>query len=120
MRRVLDLPLVRGNSPIFSLSWQVMHVIDENSPLYGLSLRHLSEDRVIVIVTLTGIDNTFSESVHARQIYSDLDIELGARFVDVIDSTDGRVRLDLRRFHDTVPDARWPEGLRDPTVFTSE
>ncbi len=120
MRRIFDLPLVRNNSPLFSLSWQVMHSIDEDSPLYGLSMRQLKEDRVIFIVTLTGIDSTFSESVHTRQVYSDLDVVLGARFVDVIDYVDDTLRIDLRRFHDTTPDPMWPEGLRHTDAFSPE
>ena len=120
MRRVLDLPLVRNNSPLFSLSWQVMHVIDEDSPLYGLSLDHLAEYRSIFIVTLTGIDNTFSETVHARRVYDDLDVELGARFVDVLDFQGDVLRIDLRKFHDTTPDDMWPHGLQDRDAFSSD
>lgn len=120
MRRVMDLDLVRNNSPLFSLSWQVMHVIDENSPLYGLSLGHLAQDRAIFIVTLTGIDNTFSETVHARRVYNDDDIHLGARFVDVMDFEGEFLRIDLRKFHDTTPDPMWPDGLQDKAAFSPD
>lgn len=117
MRRVVDLELMRNNSPVFSLSWQVMHVIDETSPLYGFGLQKLEDDRVIFIVTLTGIDNTFSESVHARRIYSDLDVEVGALFEDVIDFEDDRLRIDLRKFHNTKKDPHWPHGLHEHGAF---
>ncbi len=120
MRRIFDLPLVRNNSPLFSLSWQVMHSIDEDSPLYGLSVSQLIEDRVIFIVTLTGIDSTFSESVHTRHIYGSAALELGARFVDVIDYVGDQLRIDLRRFHDTEPDPMWPKGLQDSAAFSPE
>ncbi len=120
MRRMMDLPLVRNNSPLFSLSWLVMHVIDEQSPLYELSLQELTDQRAIFIVTLTGIDNTFSETVHARRVYSDLDVVLGARFVDVIDFNNDQLVIDLRAFHDTQPDPMWPDGLQDQTSFSPE
>ena len=120
MRRVLDLDLVRNNSPLFSLSWQVMHVIDESSPLYGRSMQELVDERTIFIVTLTGIDNTFSEAVHARRVYRDLDVVLGARFVDVIDFSNDQLVIDLRAFHDTNPDPMWPHGLQDQTSFSPE
>ncbi|MCR9159445.1 MAG: ion channel [Nannocystaceae bacterium] len=119
MRRVVDLELLRNNSPVFSLSWTVMHVIDEASPLYGFSLEALTAERAIFIVTLTGIDNTFSDSVHARRIYNDLDVEVGARFADVITHEDGQLTIDLRKFHDVEADAMWPEGLQDQTAFTA-
>ncbi len=110
MRRVIDLELVRNNSPVFSLSWQVMHEIDEDSPIHGFDAARLSDERVIFIVTLTGIDNTFSETVHARKIYSDQDVIVGAHFEDVIDFEGEVLRIDLRKFHETRPDAVWPEG----------
>lgn len=119
MRRVLDLQLVRNNSPVFSLSWQVMHVIDADSPLHGWSLERLTEVRAIFIVTLTGIDNTFSESVHARRIYNDLELEVGSRFVDVVDFRDDKLVIDLRAFHDTTPDPAWPEGLRVESALSA-
>ncbi len=37
MRRLHELELTRKHSPMFVLSWLVMHVVDENSPLYGLN-----------------------------------------------------------------------------------
>jgi inward rectifier potassium channel len=37
MRRLHELKLVRDQSPVFLLSWTVMHPINENSPLYGLT-----------------------------------------------------------------------------------
>lgn len=120
MRRVVDLELLRNNSPVFSLSWTVMHVIDESSPLHGMSLQELADERSIVIVTLTGIDNTFSETVHARKIFLIEDVSLGERFVDVIDFDGEQLRIDLRAFHETEPDPMWPEGLHDQTLFSPE
>ena len=35
MRRFEELRLVRSRTPLFALSWTVMHRIDETSPLYG-------------------------------------------------------------------------------------
>ena len=37
MRRFQELKLLRSSTPLFALSWTVMHPIDEASPLYGLS-----------------------------------------------------------------------------------
>jgi inward rectifier potassium channel len=33
IRRIVDLPLVRSRHPVFALSWTIMHIIDETSPL---------------------------------------------------------------------------------------
>src|SRR5271169_2518005 len=33
IRRIMDLPLVRAQHPLFVLGWNLMHVLDETSPL---------------------------------------------------------------------------------------
>jgi inward rectifier potassium channel len=109
LRRVLDLELVRSTSPIFSLSWLVMHEIDERSPIYGLTPEKARDERLLVIVTLMGIDGTFAETVHARNMYTYEDIAWGRRFVDVIDYVGERVRIDYTKFDDTEADPSWTE-----------
>jgi inward rectifier potassium channel len=42
LRRLHDLKLQRQHHPMFVLSWTLMHVIDEHSPLYGLDVDALA------------------------------------------------------------------------------
>lgn len=35
MRRFEDFPLLRARTPMFSLTWMIMHRIDEKSPHHG-------------------------------------------------------------------------------------
>jgi inward rectifier potassium channel len=59
-----------------------------------------------VIVTLTGHDGTYNETIYARHTYSPSDIRPGEAFVDVISQLpDKRLMIDYSRFHDTVPEA---------------
>ncbi|MEM9453661.1 MAG: ion channel [Myxococcota bacterium] len=113
MRRLVDLPLLRSTTPMFAMTWTVIHEIDEDSPLYGRSPPSLTEDHVRFIVSMTGIDGTFSQTVHARHIYEAKDIKWGHRFVDIVDYTeDGRLRINYVRFHDTRPiEESTPEPL---------
>src|SRR5437764_55636 len=41
LRRFYELPLVRNESPALALSWTLYHVLDEQSPLYGLDAQDL-------------------------------------------------------------------------------
>jgi inward rectifier potassium channel len=53
---------------------------------------------------LIGLDESFSQTVHARYAYTATDIAWGKRFVDILSRTpDGRRHLDYTRFHDTEP-----------------
>jgi inward rectifier potassium channel len=104
IRRIYDLPLVRHQTPNFSLSWSVMHVIDESSPLYGMTPELLIKTHSLLMVSLSGIDETVAQVVHARHSYSPKDIVWNSRFVDIIHHTpDGHRYFDYNHFHDVLP-----------------
>src|SRR5919202_1527743 len=104
IRRFYDLKLLRSQTRTFALSWIVMHVIDEDSPLYGATPESLGEVQTDIVVTLTGIDETVSQTVHARHYYITDEILWNMRFVDIFSKKpDGRRVLDFHRFHDVTP-----------------
>ena len=101
MRRFHDLALMRARTPMFSLTWTVMHRIDERSPLYRATAQTLAAARAEIVVTLIGLDATFAQTVHARHSYIAGDIVWNRRFADILGfGEDGRRVVDLRRFHD--------------------
>ncbi|MCW6050827.1 ion channel [Microcoleus sp. A2-C5] len=104
MRRFYDLQLMRSQSPIFALTWTVMHAIDENSPLYQLTAIDLIEQQAEIVITLTGIDDTVSQTIHARHSFVAAEIVWNMRFVDIIlRMPDGGRVVDYTRFHDVKP-----------------
>ena len=103
MRRFHDLRLARSRTPLFALTWMVMHPIEPDSPLCGASQESLRDQEVEIIVTLTGIDETFSQTIHARHSFIAENIHWGKRFADILTTTpDGRRAVDYGRFHDIV------------------
>ena len=111
MRRFHDLALTRNQTPLFTLSWTAIHEINESSPLFGETEESLREMSVRFIVTLTGIDSTFAQTIHARTSYVAEDIVWGGRFVDVTSQLpDGRLQVDYTKFNDVVLD---PKGTVD-------
>ncbi len=104
MRRFYDLQLVRSQSPIFALTWTVMHAIDESSPLYQVTAKELIECQAEIVITLTGIDETVSQTIHARHSFVASEIMWNMRFVDIIFKTpDGGRGVDYTLFHDVQP-----------------
>ena len=104
MRRFYDLPLARQRSPIFAMTFTVMHPIDLASPLSDATPSSCAEREMEIVVTVTGIDETISQPVHARTSYLADEVLWGHRFTDVFTQTqDGRLAIDYRRFHDTEP-----------------
>jgi inward rectifier potassium channel len=104
MRRFDELRLVRSRSPLFALSWTVMHRIDETSPLHGQSIDSLLDMQAEIVVLLSGRDETVADIIYARHSYLPDEIRWHERFVDVLSITnEGRRVVNLRRFHDTEP-----------------
>jgi inward rectifier potassium channel len=104
MRRVHDLKLLRSQNPVFFLTWTVMHPIDEYSPLYGVTAETLAVTETMLVVTLTGIDETVSQMIHARYTFLAQDILWNVRFVDVLlRMANGQRSVDYNRFHDVMP-----------------
>jgi inward rectifier potassium channel len=102
MRRFEELKLVRCRTSLFALSWTIMHVIDETSPLYGQTAETLASNEIEILVMLSGVDDTLADRIYSRYTYTPNDIVWGQRFVDVLSFTPhGRRVVDLNRFHDT-------------------
>lgn len=103
VRRFYDLELNRRNSAIFALSWTVIHPITESSPLAHATAESMAADESEILVSVMGLDAALNQTIHARHDYAAEDIVWNARFVDILGRTaDGRRRLDLSRFHETV------------------
>ena len=104
--RFYDLKLERRQTSVFALSWTVMHLIDAASPLYGKTQDDLRDEGATLTVSISGMDDTLNDFVHARQNYSADHIFFGHHFVDILSDKVGEVRfLDFGKFHDIAPDA---------------
>ena len=97
MMRIYDLNLTRGTSPILLLTWLVMHPIDEKSPLYGITESKLIESGITIVATVTGLDETLSQTIHANTSYQTSDIHWNKRFKDLfkLDSHTNSQIIDL-------------------------
>lgn len=103
IRRFEELKMVRSRTPLFALSWTVMHPIDETSPLNGATADSLAAVRAELVVVVAGVDDRYAQRVHARYSYAAEDIVWGVRFQDILSvGPDGRRVVDYRRFHDVV------------------
>jgi inward rectifier potassium channel len=100
IRRFYDLPLMRNRTPSFTLSWTVMHPIDQSSPLYQATPEALERSRVTIVASLSGIDETVVQVIHARHVYTAQEILWDRRFVDIFhDTPDGHRFIDYSDFH---------------------
>lgn len=104
-RRFYELPLSRNESPALALSWTLFHVIDESSPLYGLTAEDLEANNIALAVVVSGYDVVAAQTVHARKTYEHPHIRIGHRYAEILSTTDdGRLHVDYGRFHETLED----------------
>jgi inward rectifier potassium channel len=105
MRRPHPLKLVRSTNPMFALSWTAMHMIDETSPFFGPdAFARLREQGAELFLSVSGLDETIAQTIHARYRYTLDDVVQNARFADILVTDDNGVRvLDFDKFHEIIP-----------------
>ena len=102
-RRFETLETVRARTPVFALSWTIMHHINETSPLFGETAASLAARRAEVVVVMRGLDETFAQTIHARGSYTPDEIVWNAKMVDIFTRDEsGRAVIDYTHFHDIV------------------
>jgi inward rectifier potassium channel len=105
VRRYWVLPLERNKVTFFPLSWTIVHPIDGASPLAGKTPEELERVEAEILVLLTGIDEAFEQTVHARSSYRAEEIVWNARFRSMFLPVDARSRVsvDISRVHEIEP-----------------
>jgi inward rectifier potassium channel len=112
-RRFHELALERRQIVFFPLHWVIVHPIDEQSPLWGITRAEFMASDAEVLVLLTAVDETFEQNVHARSSYKFDEVAWGAKFKDpYVRREDGLAAIDMRRLHDIEPAALPAPGTR--------
>ena len=101
IRKYYTLSLERHKVVFFPLAWTIVHPIDEKSPLYGYTQQDLIAADAEFLILLTGIDETFSQTVHSRSSYRADELVWGAKFSNLyVQDDDGHILgVDMERFH---------------------
>jgi inward rectifier potassium channel len=104
-RRYDQLTLERTRVVVFPLSWTIVHPIDEKSPLWGLTRHDLQQRDAEFLLMVSGVDEAFSTTVHARTSYKAEEIVEGHKFVNIYNPvrSDGTVSIDVRKLSLTEP-----------------
>lgn len=102
MRRLHPLTLKRDRSPLFLLTWTVMHPIDELSPLHGRIPAELAASGADIVVSFSGIDETLERPIHAHHNYPASQVLFGQGFVDMMQDENGEGQsFDFANFNRT-------------------
>lgn len=99
-RKFYNLKLENDYSPLFALSWTIRHFIDEDSPLYGMTEKSMTDEQVVIFASLNGIDDTFSQTITARNVYRYDEVIFNKRFKDMLLIKDDKVHINLKGIND--------------------
>lgn len=81
VRRFYPLPLEISKINSLALSWTMVHMIDDNSPLYMMSEEEIQQADVEILFFMKGFDDHFSNVVQQRTSYTFNEMVFGAKFV---------------------------------------
>ncbi len=107
VRRFYSLPLEISKINSLALSWTLVHMINEDSPLYGISEDEFAESDIEVLCFLKGFDDHFSNIVQQRTSYRFGEMVFGAKFKPMFyrseDNTSTILDLSLMNAYTPVP-----------------
>lgn len=100
-RDFLNLSLEISHINFLALSWTLVHAIDENSPIYGLTAKDLETRDAEILVLMKAISDTFSQTVYSRYSYKGEDIVEKAKFKPLIPEPDraGKLKISVVDIH---------------------
>lgn len=98
----MDSALAQRSGSLRAAANHPVHPIDEASPLRDVSREQLLESDAEFLILLTGIDETFSQTVHARSSYKATEVVWGARFRNIFErpAPQASLAIDVARISD--------------------
>ena len=100
-REFFNLKLEINRINFLALTWTLVHPLEEDSPLFGLSKKELETRDVEFIILIKAINDTYSQTVYSRNSYKAEDIVEKAKFKPLNPNANkkGRVELVVTHIH---------------------
>jgi inward rectifier potassium channel len=104
-RTAYELKLQRSHLPIFPLTWTLMHVMDERSPLHGFDAEKFVEADARMVFSMEARDPSLAATVHDTISYTPNRVRFGTRYADAITTADdGTPIADMNLVSALTPD----------------
>nr|MBP9214845.1 Ion transport 2 domain protein [Chitinophagaceae bacterium] len=99
----MNLEIAKANT--LTSNWTLVHVIDENSPLYQFTKEDIENAKAEVLVFVQGFDESFANTVISRNSYIADEFVFGAKFSPMYhaDEMNKTTILDIDKLHDFEP-----------------
>jgi inward rectifier potassium channel len=104
MRRFYPLTLQFDRLILFPAIVTIRHIIDENSPMHGVTLADMERDDYRLIASIVCIDTVIPAPVQSSKPYTWKDIRVNHTFAEVYHEIDGNsLTVDYSLLHSTEP-----------------
>lgn len=105
VRRFHTLKLTFDRLIMFPVALTLRHVIDETSPLHGMTPEDFEKSDSRLMVSVVCVDSVIHSPVQSQHDYNWRDIHFGKRFVEIYTETgDGKLIVDYGRLHEIEGD----------------
>ncbi len=79
--RFFNMPLDIAKANTMTANWTLVHIINEESPIYGFTKEDLTNAHAEILVFVQGFDESFSNTVISRTSYTYEELIFGAKFL---------------------------------------
>lgn len=109
--RFFNAPLDLSRANTLTSNWTLVHMINEESPLYGFTRKDIEEAHTELLIFIQGFDESFSNTVVSRSSYTWEEFVYGAKFTGMYHPTaDGKSTVLHIDKLDDYEDAALPAG----------
>jgi len=101
VRKFSTLKLELTKVTLLSMSWTIVHPIDEESPIANWKEEDFRRNDVEFLVLIEAYEETFAQTVHARSSYRYHELVAGAKFNSIVEAgDDGAIEVALDKLSD--------------------
>lgn len=101
LRNFFQLDLERPKVVFLPSIWTIVHPINHESPLVGLTEKDFIEKDVEFIIMIKAFDESFSQTVYSRSSYKPSEIRWGEKFIYLNKLDNGKLIVDVSRIDET-------------------
>jgi inward rectifier potassium channel len=100
-RQYYNIPLETDFVRYFPLTWTLVHLINEDSPLYDMSLSEIREKLAELLIIIEAFDETYSQTVIRKHSYAEHQWATGVKFKKNFSADDnGTIILNINEISD--------------------
>ena len=100
-RKFHQLEVERSKVVFFPTMWTIVHPVNEDSPLFGLTEEEVLEKDAEFIIMIKAFDESFSQTVYSRSSYKASEIKWGEKFVYLSQQRGNGISVDVGRINET-------------------